>query len=421
MTSSDYREFQQIWQPRIAAEIYAYTGDRAAAAEIAQEVFSLAGSRWTRLERQEDPIRWARQEAWQRIDERWLGTARPSGDEFGPAMVAALAMLDPATRRTVVLLLADVPSHEYVALGATTIPAAQWDEALEHLATALPGQDPAALFAQLCTGWEITVPRSRADSAKPSHSRADPAKPRRARSHSLAPSRSPRRTRSLVAAGAAAVLVAAIVVVMRWPAEPAGGTAAPEVSASAAADIPWPDPSATEDPVPTPSGTTATPSPGPSASRARPTPTPTRPGASPRPGNPPATRPAVSPSPSPSPPCQVMVSVGAVVPDANGVVEFQARQTEGQLEFCGTRRLVWWASYTLDAEAGVLRLAHSGSQYLDKDRLTWSATIAVEDCAGAWYYGRGEVEIPATIEDSARDAAFAGSRLGTNGSGSACF
>ncbi|MFD0595802.1 hypothetical protein ACFQZ4_28730 [Catellatospora coxensis] len=93
MSSSDFREFQQIWQPRIAAEIYAFTGDRGAAGEIAQEVFSLAGSRWTRLERQEDPVRWSRQEAWQRVDERWLGTSRPGGDESAPAMVAALAEL----------------------------------------------------------------------------------------------------------------------------------------------------------------------------------------------------------------------------------------------------------------------------------------------------------------------------------------
>lgn len=408
MTSSDFREYQQIWQPRIAAEIYAYTGDRNAAAEIAQEVFGLAGSRWTRLEQQDDPIRWARQEAWQRVDERWLGTARPSGEQSLPAMVATLAALDPATRRTVVLLLADVPAHEYAALGATDIPAAQWDDALEYLAASLPGQDPATLFAQLCTGWEITVPRSRAKADKPT----------RSRSHSLTPPRRPRRTRSLVAAGAAAVLVAAIVVVMRWPAQPAGGTAAPDVSASATADTPWPEPSATEEPLPTPSGTTttATPSPGPSASRARPTPTPSRTGASPRP----STSPAASPSPSPSPACQVAVSVSATAPGAAGALTFTAEPVGGRLEFCGTQRRAWWAAYTL-GEDGVLHLAQSGSQQLSAATTSWSTAIESTDCDGAWYYGRGDAAFPADIQVSAAGDAFGGDRLGFSGVGSACF
>ncbi|GAA1361298.1 hypothetical protein [Catellatospora chokoriensis] len=413
MTSSDYREFQQIWQPRIAAEIYAYTGDRDAAAEIAQEVFGLAGSRWTRLEQQDDPIRWARQEAWQRVDERWLGTARPGGDQYGPAMVTALAALDPATRRTVVLLLADVPSHEYAALGATDIPAAQWDDALEYLAASLPGQDPATLFAQLCTGWEITVPRSRANADKP-----------RARSHSLAPTRRPRRTRSLVVVLAAvSLLVAGVVVTTKWAADPAGGTAAPEVSASATADLPWPDPSATEDPAPTPSGTSATPSPGPSASRARPTPTPSRSAATPRPGSPTGS-PAVPPPPSPSPACQVKVSVNATGPGAGGALSFTADPVDGQVEFCGTRRRVWWASYTLEAD-GLLHLAHSGTQDLQAGTLSWSTAIDVdttaEGCAGAWYYGRDDVTFPATIADAERGSAFGSDRLGTNGNATACF
>ncbi|GIF97405.1 hypothetical protein [Catellatospora citrea] len=409
MTSSDYREFQQIWQPRIAAEIYAYTGDRDAAAEIAQEVFGLAGSRWTRLEQQEDPIRWARQEAWQRVDERWLGTARPHGDQSGPAMVAALAALDPATRRTVVLLLADVPSHEYAALGATDIPAAQWDDALEYLAASLPGQDPATLFAQLCTGWEITVPRSRAKADKP-----------RARSHSLAPSRRPRRTRTLVALGTVGLLVAGVVVATKWAADPAGGIAAPEVSASAPADSPEPDPSATEDPAPTPSGTAATPSPGPSASRARPTPTPSRSAASPRPGNPPTASPTGPPSPSPSPPCQVSVDVTATGPGSGGALQFAADPVGGRLEFCGTQRAVWWASYTL-GDDGVLHLARSGTRNLDRDAPSWSTAIESTDCDGAWYYGRNEVSFPADIALSARDDAFGSDKMGSSPAGNACF
>ncbi|MEU8078417.1 hypothetical protein AB0B31_23605 [Catellatospora citrea] len=413
MTSSDYREFQQIWQPRIAAEIYAYTGDRDAAAEIAQEVFGLAGSRWTRLEQQDDPIRWARQEAWQRVDERWLGTARPGGEQPGPAMVTTLAALDPATRRTVVLLLADVPSHEYAALGATDIPAAQWDDALEYLAASLPGQDPATLFAQLCTGWEITVPRSRAKADKP-----------RARSHSLAPKRRPRRARTLVALGAVALLVAGVVVATKWTTDPAGGIAAPEVSASASVDSPGPEPSATEDPAPTPSGTAATPSPGPSASRARPTPTPSRSAASPRPGSPPAGSPTVPAPPSPSPACQVKVNVTTTGPGAGGALSFTAEPVDGPVEFCGTRRRVWWASYSLGTD-GLLHLAHSGSQDLQAGTLSWSTAIEVdadaEGCAGAWFYGRNEVTFPATIVDAERGGAFGSDRLGTNGTATACF
>ncbi|MEU8000017.1 hypothetical protein AB0B66_02410 [Catellatospora sp. NPDC049111] len=401
MSSSDFREFQQIWQPRIAAEIYAFTGDRAAAGEIAQEVFSLAGSRWTRLERQEDPVRWSRQEAWQRVDERWLGTSRPDGDESAPAMVAALAELPPSTRRTVVLLLAEVPSHEYVALGATAIPAAQWDEALEYLATALPGHDPATLFAQLCTGWEITVPRARLD--------AEP--PKRARSHSLAPTRRSRRSRrkgSLVALGAVALLVAGVVGVTKWAAEPAGGSAAPEVSASATPELAWPEPSATEEPLPTPSGTTAPPSAQPSASPGRPTPSPTRPGTSPRPGNPPAASPTRSPTPSPSPPCQVSVDVTAT--DSGGTVEFAAVAVDGKLEFCGTQRAVWWASYAL--VDGVLQLAHSGTRNLNEGAPTWSASITFTDCGGAWYYGRNAVSFPETIAVADQGSAFSGNKLG---------
>lgn len=405
MSSSDFREFQQIWQPRISAEIYAYTGDRGASAEIAQEVFSLAGSRWTRLERQDDPIRWARQEAWQRVDERWLGTSRPDDGGSSPAMVSALAMLAPSTRRTVVLLLAEVPSHEYVALGATAIPAAQWDEALEHLATSLPGQDPATLFAQLCTGWEITVPRSRADDEQP----------KRARSHSLAPTRSPRRRRSLVALGAVALLVAGVVVVTKWTAEPAGGSAAPEVSASATPDIAWPEPSATQEPLPTPSGTTAPPSAQPSASPRRPSASPTRPGTSPRPGNPPAASPTRSPTPSPSPACQVSVNVTATGPGADGAVEFAAEAVDGKLEFCGTQRAVWWAGYSL-GEDGALHLAGSGTRNLDQDAPTWSTAIAFTACGGAWYYGRNAVSFPDVIELADQDAAFGGNKLGSGAS-----
>lgn len=405
MSSSDFREFQQIWQPRIAAEIYAFTGDRSAASEIAQEVFSLAGSRWTRLDRQEDPVRWSRQEAWQRVDERWLGTSRPSADGSDPAMVAALAELPPSTRRTVVLLLAEVPSHEYVALGATAIPAAQWDEALEHLATALPGHDPATLFAQLFTGWEITVPRSRVDTEQP----------KRARSHSLTPTGRPRRRRSLVALGAVALLVAGVVVVTKWTAEPAGGSAAPEVSASATPDTAWPEPSATEEPTPTPSGTTAPPSPQPSASRARPTAGPSRPATSPRPGNPPAATPSKSPSPSPSPPCQVSVNVTGTGPGAGGAVEFTAEAVDGKLEFCGSQRAVWWASYAL-GDDGVLHLAGSGTQNLDKDAPSWSTAIVFTACGGAWYYGRNAVSFPADIEVAEQDAAFGGDKLGNGAS-----
>ncbi|GAA2361832.1 hypothetical protein Cme02nite_43090 [Catellatospora methionotrophica] len=395
--SSDFREFQQIWQPRISAEIYAFTGDRDASAEIAQEVFSLAGSRWTRLERQEDPIRWARQEAWQRVDERWLGTSRPGDDGTSPAMVAALSVLDPATRRTVVLLLADVPSHEYVALGATAIPAAQWDEALEHLANSLPGQDPAALFGQLCTGWEIAVPRSR----------AEPHQPKRA-SHSLPATRRPRRTGALVAVGAVALLVVGVVVVTKWTAEPAGGSAAPEVSASATPDIAWPEPSASEEPLPTPSGTTAPPSPAPSASRGRPTPTPTRAGTTPRPGNPPATTPSKSPTPSPSPACVPSVNVTAA--DSGGTVTFTAEAVDGKLEFCGGQRAVWWASYTLVGD--VLQLAGHGTQNLNTTAPTWSASIDFTACGGAWYYGRNAVSFPDTIPVADQGSAFGGNRLG---------
>ncbi|MFD0595801.1 hypothetical protein ACFQZ4_28725 [Catellatospora coxensis] len=124
----------------------------------------------------------------------------------------------------------------------------------------------------------------------------------------------------------------------------------------------------------------------------------------------PAGQPDQVPHPSPSPPCQVSVNVTATGPDSGGALEFTAEAVGGKLEFCGTQRAVWWASYTL-GEDGVLHRAGSGTQNLNKDAPTWSTTIAFAPCGGAWYYGVNAVSFPDDIQVADQDAAFGGNKL----------
>src|SRR3954470_19607792 len=104
------------WSRTIACA-YALTGDVGAAEEAAQEAYSRAWTRWSRLATYDDPGAWVRQVATRQAISRWrrgrtghrfLSRSRPpenapAPDENSVALVTALRCLPEAQRRALVL------------------------------------------------------------------------------------------------------------------------------------------------------------------------------------------------------------------------------------------------------------------------------------------------------------------------------
>ncbi len=102
---------------RTVACAYAITGELGAAEEIAQEAYTRAWSRWTRLHTYDEPGAWVRQVASRLAVSRWrrartamthLARQRPPDpvsppDESSVALVRALRDLPEAQRRAIVL------------------------------------------------------------------------------------------------------------------------------------------------------------------------------------------------------------------------------------------------------------------------------------------------------------------------------
>ncbi len=112
----DFAEFYRSQFSRLAVQLYAYLGDHAEAQDLTQEAFCRALSRWERLRGYDDPVAWVRRVAWNlatsrlrrvQVALRHLARQRPEvvpGPEPDRvALLAALATLSPALRRTVVL------------------------------------------------------------------------------------------------------------------------------------------------------------------------------------------------------------------------------------------------------------------------------------------------------------------------------
>lgn len=120
--SPDIDEFYAAHVRGLTLQLWAYTGDLAAAQDLVQEAFCRALPRWERVRTYDDPLGWVRRVAWNLATSRWR-RARAAAeflqrqrvehvDGPGPdrvALTAALATL-PANQRAAVVLhhLADL-------------------------------------------------------------------------------------------------------------------------------------------------------------------------------------------------------------------------------------------------------------------------------------------------------------------------
>ncbi|MFC6015482.1 RNA polymerase sigma factor [Plantactinospora solaniradicis] len=125
--SLDFEEFYAAHFHSVTIQLFAYTGDMAAAQDVVQEAFCRALARWRRVATLDDPAAWVRRVAWNLATSRWrrartatqfLRRQReerhvepPSPDRV--ALAAALETLPPRQRRAVILYyLADLPVNE---------------------------------------------------------------------------------------------------------------------------------------------------------------------------------------------------------------------------------------------------------------------------------------------------------------------
>lgn len=113
----DFDTFYDNTWGRTVACAFAVTADLAAAEDCAQEAYTRAWSRWSRLNAYEDPSGWVRQVATRLAISRWrrirtalafLSRTRAPEDAAGPdetavAIAVALTRIDPKQRRAIVL------------------------------------------------------------------------------------------------------------------------------------------------------------------------------------------------------------------------------------------------------------------------------------------------------------------------------
>jgi RNA polymerase sigma-70 factor, ECF subfamily len=121
----DFADFYAATFHGLCLQLYAYTGDRAAAQDFVQEAFCRALPRWSTLQSYDDPTAWVRKVAWNLATSRWRQLRRltdwgRTADEAvaGPDvdrldLMAALATLPARQRQAVVLhYLADTSIAE---------------------------------------------------------------------------------------------------------------------------------------------------------------------------------------------------------------------------------------------------------------------------------------------------------------------
>lgn len=116
-TDADFTAFYDATWNRTVACAYAIAGDFGIAEEVAQEAYTKAWPRWSKLRDYQDPGAWVRQVATRDAVSRWrrtrtalrhLATTRGPEPVLGPdgtsaALIAALRQLPEAQRRSVVL------------------------------------------------------------------------------------------------------------------------------------------------------------------------------------------------------------------------------------------------------------------------------------------------------------------------------
>ncbi|MEV6928672.1 SigE family RNA polymerase sigma factor [Dactylosporangium sp. NPDC051485] len=119
----EFDEFYAVHFQQLTVQLFAYTGDMAAAQDVVQEAFCRALARWKRVADMDDPAAWVRRVAWNLATSRWRRArtamafarrhreehvAAPSPDRV--ALAQALATLPEQQRRAVILhYLADLP------------------------------------------------------------------------------------------------------------------------------------------------------------------------------------------------------------------------------------------------------------------------------------------------------------------------
>jgi RNA polymerase sigma-70 factor (ECF subfamily) len=116
VSEDEFAAFYDATWSRTVACAYAVTGELGAAEEVAQEAYTRAWPRWSKLTTYDDPGAWVRQVATRQAISRWrrLRTARnhlsrsgppepvPPPDENTVALVTALRSLPEAQRRALV-------------------------------------------------------------------------------------------------------------------------------------------------------------------------------------------------------------------------------------------------------------------------------------------------------------------------------
>ncbi|MFC5000856.1 SigE family RNA polymerase sigma factor [Dactylosporangium cerinum] len=121
--ATGFDEFYAACFRPLTVQLFAYTGDMAAAQDVVQEAFCRALARWKRIGDMDDPASWVRHVAWNLATSRWRRTrtamafarrhreehvAAPSPDRV--ALAQALSTLPAQQRRAVILhYLADLP------------------------------------------------------------------------------------------------------------------------------------------------------------------------------------------------------------------------------------------------------------------------------------------------------------------------
>ncbi|WP_328655337.1 SigE family RNA polymerase sigma factor [Micromonospora sp. NBC_00330] len=121
-----FEEFYSAYFQSLTIQLFAYTGEMAAAEDVVQEAFCRALARWDRVSAFDEPGAWVRRVAWNLASSRWRRArtaaqfARRHREEHVPApspdrvaLARALSALPAQQRRAVILhYLADLQVRE---------------------------------------------------------------------------------------------------------------------------------------------------------------------------------------------------------------------------------------------------------------------------------------------------------------------
>ncbi len=161
-SEQDFAAFYDATWRRTVACAYAVLGDLGAAEEAAQEAYTKAWPRWTKLATYDDPGAWVRQVATRQAISGWrrrrtaknhLASARPPEaapppDESTVALVTALKQLPEAQRRALVLhhlagfSVADIAAAERCPEGTVKARLSRGRAALVPLLGGTPNGEP---------------------------------------------------------------------------------------------------------------------------------------------------------------------------------------------------------------------------------------------------------------------------------------